>query len=1456
MRRSFASVFALALAAMLSLPGTLPALAQTSASTLTATVSDGGMTLTGASSAITLGEDGSFGGELVIDQSLSDGISVESLSLTVRDVEGPGDVDVTVGVAAARVGTAVAVGPGATQLGARFDAPGQYAVTFGMHGQLATMTAEGVSSTPIDSNAVVLSFVVPAPVVPDPLPEADQGADAEGDEVSRAVGATIGPAPAIPSPSSEGAGSAPASRELRILADVHTDAVSTFSDAGDFALGTKADVDGVNGTRFDPETVRFHVDADAVTTLPAGFDFVGPEGSSVWIAPESNPGGDLLWPGFSTESVAAGAVDGNQTTFTLTGFSGPGDLEVYTGGGSSSVTRLWSTDEGIAAFTVGRTHMHANWAFTAAGSYRLAVEATATISGSPVSATAVYTFVVGSLPAPIDTTTTLSVSDAEITTDEQVTLTATVQPAGVAGHVEFRDGATALWHAPAVAGDITYTTTLPVGARALTAAFVPSVVLDAAASTSTATPVAVTAPGGEVFAISGVQSSYQPGDRLDASIVGHTLGEGQTYRWLIRAIGQTGSDYVFYGDGDRTAAANGQLTQLLGADRDGYEISARLRQGTTNVSQTAWVALVVEDAVTPVTTAWPVGDHYVGDALRLVLSGSADDGDSLRLANRYGKSTWAAYGAAAVEDSELVLRPTSSVTGATWSVQTVRDGLVVAQSAPFVGDIISQEVILEGIRSVYRAGQTLEATAGLHPEFPGARYRWSLFDGATWTFTELGSGSTEADRSIVLPLTVEENGDTLLFEVTRTYDDGTIGTSAYVQQVLTISDATPDEQLLFPDALGGHYHQGYDINLRLIADPEIADDDSVRWQWKWPGSDVWSDIPDAASRNAQLIAEQALAEVEVRAIVTPADGGDPLISDIATIHHDDHGGAARQVISVSGETDVDTGDPVSLTASSAAATVLTDVRWERRAAGADDFEIVEGETGMVLAFDAAEGDDGAEYRASFVTPAGAVGYGPSAAVALEVAAPREMPLREVVLDNGHIDLFELTYDDGRLVLQVKDDSRLYDLDHAFWDPSQVTIAVDQAQSALALEEQLEGYEFLPVGEEFYILDWVQQDGLPWPGWSTERLAATLPAGVEIPRELGAVQLAVEVTGPGDVFIFQSDLTATDRWIDTTDGQPELILTQPDVHYHTTWVFTEPGDYELVVTPSATTTAVGTLTGPAESYHFHVGPRPVAGPVDASEFGASIGGVPAAVDDGTDVELALVLAEPRPEIAGYQWYGPDGRKIPGATEATLSTTVDVWDMVTLALLDSRGRILSEVYANFLPAPNVPHAPWPPLLSLDEEGGNDVTTSWYAPFDGLSPITAHDVRLTSSTGQTVTQQIPRPDPDVYSFTTTFADVPNGSWTAAVRAVNALGAGPWSEPSQAVSIAVPPPPGSAGDRPIALTEGHIDLFEVTYSADAGGLKLSVKDDSTRYGTGSEFHEPEDVTIWVDSARSATVV
>src|SRR5687768_7362377 len=89
----------------------------------------------------------------------------------------------------------------------------------------------------------------------------------------------------------------PPSKERRVLTKAHTDAVAVFYEAGELVLGTRADVDDEHGKRLDPSLTLFNVEEAAKRTIPASapYAFLGQPGADVWIAPQNNPGGTLLW---------------------------------------------------------------------------------------------------------------------------------------------------------------------------------------------------------------------------------------------------------------------------------------------------------------------------------------------------------------------------------------------------------------------------------------------------------------------------------------------------------------------------------------------------------------------------------------------------------------------------------------------------------------------------------------------------------------------------------------------------------------------------------------------------------------------------------------------------------------------------------------------------------------------------------------------------------------------------------------------------------------------------------------------------------------------------------------------------------------------------------------------------------------------------------------------------------
>jgi hypothetical protein len=279
--------------------------------------------------------------------------------------------------------------------------------------------------------------------------------------------------------------------------------------------------------------------------------------------------------------------------------------------------------------------------------------------------------------------------------------------------------------------------------------------------------------------------------------------------------------------------------------------------------------------------------------------------------------------------------------------------------------------------------------AGVYPVRDGDDFTY------TWTFTkgdvsETWGAEQQADGAVTGPdlSLAEHDGGTLRLDL---YNDGQLAQQSQIYSINVTDDLT--SQILEFGTLAGHYHQGDPLNLTLTVDPAPLEGDVLEWQWKWPGSPEWTVMTGVEDNVFATAAEQALDGVEIRAVLTYADPEvAPVISETRTIHVDDHGAPARQAVTVSGETDRVEGDVVSLTADVDPTTVLTRYRWERKAAGEDEFVVVDGETGPELGFEAAVGDDGAQYRATPVTPAGVVAYGPSEPVTLAVTeAPGEDP---------------------------------------------------------------------------------------------------------------------------------------------------------------------------------------------------------------------------------------------------------------------------------------------------------------------------------------------------------------------------------------------------------------------------------------------------------------------------------
>lgn len=789
-------------------------------------------------------------------------------------------------------------------------------------------------------------------------------------------------------------GPAPPSQERRVLAGVHTDAVSVFYEEDALVLGTRADVDGESGKRLDPDLVLFNVKNAAQQAIPshANFAFLGTAGSTIWVAPQDNPGGAMLWPGISTEDVADAVLDGNSLTLSLDGFSGPGDFEMYVVSSVTEVQRLLSSTDVLPAWTlpVG-DHRHMNWAFTATGEYTLTFSASATVAGVPVSATQAYTFLVGNVPSTVATTTALQANPTTLVQGNDVTLTATVTPSGAAGYVEFLNDETVIGHEAVTGGAaVLATSSLPIGTHSLTARFVPQWTNNFSPSSSTAVTVTVTDESGVPFSITGIQESYNVGDTLAATVVGYALREGETFRWLLRPIGATSMTRSEFIKQDSVSPSYSLV--LDQASYDNYELAVVVRSGSTDLVVSDFVPIVVEPAegVRPeiARVGGVEGTVYGGETF--ILSASSLDlaaGETARYAFRVG-NVWRTQMVLQTEftiggtfEQQTFLYKQAAGEDFDFVVQVVKGGKVVRQSTPLRISTGKTEVMISGVQSLYREGATLQVAAVSYPDRENITYSWRLATSPTGGPTGSGGLGEGAEMTVNNLTKAAHDGKWLLLYV---HVNG-VYTGAVASSRIAVTDDL-SSQFFYFKSLNVHYHQGDTVKLDLIVDPAPIAGDQIIWEWKWPGLE-WEPFPGDGDVYNELVTEQALDGVQVRATLDFADPEvAPMVSEV-TIYVDDHGAAARQQPTVGGDTSVTEGDTVLLTRVLPVngPTILTDHRWEKKAAGSETWEIIPGQTGSSLSFTAALANDGAQYRVTIMKPNGQVAYGPSPAVTLAVS---------------------------------------------------------------------------------------------------------------------------------------------------------------------------------------------------------------------------------------------------------------------------------------------------------------------------------------------------------------------------------------------------------------------------------------------------------------------------------------
>ncbi len=182
-----------------------------------------------------------------------------------------------------------------------------------------------------------------------------------------------------------------------------------------------------------------------------------------------------------------------------------------------------------------------------------------------------------------------------------------------------------------------------------------------------------------------------------------------------------------------------------------------------------------------------------------------------------------------------------------------------------------------------------------------------------------------------------------------------------------------------------------------------------------------------------------------------------------------------------------------------------------------------------------------------------------------------------VLDEGHVDFAARVVGD-KLQIHLKDGTVS---GRTTWrEPSSVVLHVKPA----AKNTLPDGEEFAFLGkggDPVWLLDQVQQEGLLWPGWSTDNIGAG--------KTEGGVEFALTaVEGPGTYALYTYDaMSGANILFNSKDGVPDAFSVAQNTHAHGGWAFTKEGTYRLTFRMSGTL-AGGAKVSDTETVTFVVG----------------------------------------------------------------------------------------------------------------------------------------------------------------------------------------------------------------------------------------------------------------------------
>ncbi|WP_234361707.1 choice-of-anchor M domain-containing protein [Plantactinospora sp. BB1] len=179
-------------------------------------------------------------------------------------------------------------------------------------------------------------------------------------------------------------GAVPAQAAAVQLSQGHVDAVDVAFEDGEFEISVHDETVDPDVER-DPADVIFVARPEAAVAVPddPAYAFLGAPGATVHILPEVQDE-NLLWAGLATEEIEAGVFVGDSVRIRFTRVTGPDGFSIFVTDPLGAPDVLVDSEDGlpdVITRPVGG-HMHVNWAFETAGTYRVKVDVTGRLAAT------------------------------------------------------------------------------------------------------------------------------------------------------------------------------------------------------------------------------------------------------------------------------------------------------------------------------------------------------------------------------------------------------------------------------------------------------------------------------------------------------------------------------------------------------------------------------------------------------------------------------------------------------------------------------------------------------------------------------------------------------------------------------------------------------------------------------------------------------------------------------------------------------------------------------------------------------------------------------------------------------------------------------------------------------------------------------------------------------------------